>query len=185
MLCESSAQQGFERPGLCSIELVLVDSYKWLPRSLAEVLRQWPVEPQSAWTRLEQPLVNSCVGLVTTAGLYVHGEDPPFDLERERRNPYWGDPSFRVIPRETPRDRLRMSHLHVNDAPILDDPNVVLPLGRLEEAADAGLIGSVAPEHFSLMGFQLDTSAWEAESVPEVARRFCDAGVDAALLTPG
>lgn len=74
--------------------------------------------------------------------------------------------------------------MHINNTPVMQDANVVLGLDRAAEAAQAGTIGDVAPVHFSLMGFQLDTSAWEQVSVPEIAHRLRAEGVHAAVLTP-
>ena len=36
---------------------------------------------------------------MTTAGISVEGLEPPFDAEREKREPMWGDPTYRRIPR--------------------------------------------------------------------------------------
>ena len=43
----------------------------------------------------------------------------------ERREPTWGDPTYRVIPHLCPQP-LAMNHLHVNTADVLADRNVAL-----------------------------------------------------------
>jgi D-proline reductase (dithiol) PrdB len=164
----------------------MVDSYRWLPRSLADIYRQWPlqrVEPLP-WTPLPGPLSMLKLALVTTAGVYVEGHEPSFDIERERREPTWGDPSYRTIPRTAPREGIGTSHLHVNHDFVRSDLNVVLPLDPAEDALAAGRIGELAETHYSLLGYQLDTTAWETQTAPEVAELLRADGVDVALITP-
>jgi D-proline reductase (dithiol) PrdB len=163
-----------------------VDSYRWLPRSLAEVVRAWPAERLEPipWSALPAPLPELKLALVTTAGIHVEGREAPFDQERERREPAWGDPSYRTIPRDAPREGIGASHLHVNNDFVRRDINVALPLDHAESALSAGLIGGLADSHYSFMGFQLDTAEWERRYAPEAAERMRSAGVDVALLTP-
>jgi len=47
-----------------------------------------------------------------------------------------------------------------------------------------GVLGGVAPSHYSFMGALRDVAKLESESGPEVARRLRDEGADAVLLTP-
>ena len=77
-----------------------------------------------------------------------------------------------------------MAHLHINAADLLADVNIVLPVQRFLELEAAGKIGSLAPSHYSFMGYQPDNSEWEKRYAPEVAARMKDEGVDAAFLTP-
>jgi D-proline reductase (dithiol) PrdB len=163
-----------------------VDSYKWLPRSIAELYQRWPMERAEAvpFTPLPRPLSELKLGLVTTAGIYVEGEEPPFDADRERREPTWGDPTYRTIPRTAPREGIGASHLHVNNDPVQRDLNVVLPLDHAEEALAQGRIGDVAEKHFSLLGYQLDTTVWETKTCPEIASQLAAQGVEIALITP-
>lgn len=167
----------------------MVDSFKFLPRSIAatyretEVARQLPIP----WTPLARPLADCRVGLVTTAGLYLPATQPPFDVERERREPTWGDPTYRAIPRDTPQAAFGAAHLHINTDDLLADVNVALPLDRLRELEAAGVIGSLAPTAYSFMGFQgwpPDQRPWQEQAGPEVAARLRAEAVDAVLLTP-
>jgi D-proline reductase (dithiol) PrdB len=163
-----------------------VDSFRWLPGGIAAYYRGLPlqkVEP-IPWTPLAKPIEKCRFALVTTAGLYMKDRDPSFDLDGERRNPFWGDPSYRVIPREVRQEEISVAHLHINPADLLADMNVVLPVQRFLELEAAGKIGALAPSHYSFMGYQPDSSEWENRYAPEVARRMKDEGVEAALLTP-
>jgi len=163
-----------------------IDSFRWLPGAIAAYYRGLPfqkVEP-IPWTPLAKPVERCRFALVTTAGLYMKDRDPPFDLDGERRNPFWGDPTYRVIPREARQDQIGVAHLHVNPADLLADMNVALPVQRFLELEAAGRIGSLAPSHYSFMGYQPDNSAWENRYAPEVAARMKEEGVEAAFLTP-
>ena len=57
---------------------------------------------------------------------------------------------------------LMMSHLHVNDADVLADRNVALPIDRLDDLVVDGRVGRAAPSHVSVMGYQEQgLAAWE------------------------
>jgi D-proline reductase (dithiol) PrdB len=163
-----------------------IDSYRWLPRRLADTYRAWPAERAETvpWAPLPAPLKQLTLAFVTTAGVYVEGREPPFDAERERREPTWGDPSFRTIPLDAPRQGIGASHLHVNNDFVRGDLNVAIPLDPALDAVADGRLGAVAQNHYSLMGYQLDTREWERRWVPEVAGRLRAEGVHAALITP-
>ena len=162
------------------------DSFKYLPGSIAAYYQNLPVRREELvpWTPLRKPLAESRFALVTTAGIYVKGLEPPFDAEREKREPFWGDPTFRRIPRGTPQQQIGASHLHINNRDLLADVNIVLPLSRFEELEKAGEIGSLAPTSYSFMGYQTDNSQWRQRYAPEVAGLMKDEAVDVALLTP-
>lgn len=164
-----------------------VDSFRWLPRSMVagyqsrEMVRQEPIP----WTPLAKPLSRCRIGLVTTAGVYVKGLEPPFDIEREKREPTWGDPTFRRIPAGTAQEQIGATHLHINTRDILEDVNVALPIHRLQELAEEGVIGSVASDHYSFMGWQQrGLVEWRTRYAPEVAALFRKDGVDAVVLAP-
>jgi D-proline reductase (dithiol) PrdB len=163
-----------------------VDSFKYLPRSLRgyyESRRPVRREPVP-WKPLEKPLAQAKVALVTTAGIYVQGLEPPFDAEREKREPMWGDPTFRRIPRETRQEQIGACHLHINNRDILVDVNIQLPLQRFLELEAAGRIGTLAETNYSFMGYQPNTTEWEEKYGPECAGLMKDEAVDAVLLTP-
>lgn len=163
-----------------------VDSYRWLPRSIAELYRNWADEQPASvpFAPLQGPLADLTMALVTTAGVYVEGRDAPFDADRERREPSWGDPSYRLIPRDAPRSGIGASHLHVNNDFVRADLNVALPLDHAHDAVADGRLGDVASSHYSFMGYQPDTTEWEERYAPEVAERMRAEGVGVALLTP-
>jgi D-proline reductase (dithiol) PrdB len=166
-----------------------IDSYKWLPGSFANYYKALPLQKAEPmpWTPLVKPIEECRFSLVTTAGLYVKDKQQPFDLDGERKNPFWGDPTYRAIPRNVKQEEIGVAHLHINTADLEADVNIALPVHRLLELEAAGEIGSLAPTHYSFMGYQSyppDTHEWENRYGPEMAARMKEEGVDAVLLTP-
>ncbi|MGC4119482.1 MAG: glycine/sarcosine/betaine reductase selenoprotein B family protein [Myxococcales bacterium] len=165
---------------------MFVDSYKFLDFASRRVMKAWAErEPERppVWTPLRKPLRECRVALVSSAGI-ARRDQPAFDQEGERRNPWWGDPSLRVLPLGTTERDVRLYHLHIDVRHGEQDLDCVLPLRRLEEAAQAGLVGSVAPSHYSFMGYLLDLRQFLADSVPRMIARMKSEEVDAALLVP-
>ena len=114
------------------------------------------------------------VALISTAGLHRR-DDRPF-------GPLAGD--YRVIPGDTPAADLFMSHVSTNfdRSGFQQDWNVVFPLDRLRELADAGAIGSVGDFHYSFMG-ATDPARME-DTARDLAGLLKKDRVDAALLVP-
>jgi len=163
-----------------------VDSYKWLPPSLKGFFANMQIETPAEipWAPLAKPLSEARIALVTTAGINVRGIEPPFDYEREQTNPGWGDPTYRVLPRDLRQEQVQSGHLHINNDDIDADFNVAFPISRMLELEAAGVIGSLAPTNYSFMGYQPDTTEWRERYAPEVAQRMKDERVDGVLLTP-
>jgi D-proline reductase (dithiol) PrdB len=166
-----------------------VDSFKFLPRLIEMFYKMTEVESPGPipWTPLQKRIQESRFGLVTSAGLFNKAKDQPFDLQRELQEPTWGDPTAREIKGPFSKQEIGVSHLHYNNQPVLDDPNIVLPLDRLHELEQMGEIGGLAETHFSIMGYQgfpPDTSTWRKVTGPWIADRFKTESVDCVLLTP-
>jgi D-proline reductase (dithiol) PrdB len=162
-----------------------VDSFKWLPPALANYYKGLPIQKEEVpWTPLIKPLNQCRFSLLSTAGIYLKGKQPPFDLDRERREPFWGDPSYRAIPRDVRQEEIGVAHLHINTSDIEADMNITLPVHRFLELEQAGEIGSLAPTSYAVMGFQQNTDEWRNTYGPEIARRMKEEGVDVAFLTP-
>jgi D-proline reductase (dithiol) PrdB len=163
-----------------------VDSFRYLSTASVRIVKTMvataPRDPVP-WTPLPRPLREATIALVSTAGLSVQ-PDPPFDVEGERLNPWWGDPSYRVIPRTATERDIVASHLHIETAYLQQDLDVALPLRRLAEAEAEGRIGRVAPSHYSVMGYLLDPSEFLERSVPAMIARMRAEAVDAAVFVP-
>lgn len=138
------------------------------------------------FTPLPKPLDQCRFGLVTSGGLYHARCEPPFDQEGERKNPAWGDPSFRTLPVDMNLADVRVSHLHINHQDVLADPNILLPIQRFHELAAEGSVGELAPYAYSFMGYQgfpCDLSGWRDIHGPAVRDRLLAERVDCVLLT--
>jgi len=123
-----------------------------------------------------EPLAESRVAIVTTAGLTVDG------------NADWnaGDQGFKIIPKNA--DDLTLAHYSPNfdRTGWVVDKNVVFPIDRLNEMAEEGIIGSVADTHVSFMGAQPDHTleTIRLDSGPAAAKALREDNVDVVLLTP-
>jgi D-proline reductase (dithiol) PrdB len=112
--------------------------------------------------------------------------EAPFDLEREEKEPTWGDPTYRTIPVDIRQDQVRVSHLHLNVQDVSKDINILLPVQRFQEIDEEGRIGGLADQAYSFMGYQgfpPNTEAWENRYGLEVGRKFEAQGVDCIFLT--
>jgi D-proline reductase (dithiol) PrdB len=165
----------------------IVDGFLFMPPALrAWISKDIPEQPfsgQIPWTPLDKSIRETTFSLITTAGISMRS-DPPFDMEREKDEPAWGDPSYREIPKTATERDIEVSHLHINTTHIKQDINVMLPLTRFQEFEQQGLIGKLAPTCYSYYGFQLDPTALLDETMPKVADRMRHENVEAVLLTP-
>ena len=165
-----------------------VDSFAFLPRSFRPMFEHPPRldgEDEPVWAPSEKRLADATVALLTSAGVYVEATQPSFDLDRERTDPGWGDPSWRAIPRETPQGALAMAHLHVNPEDTLADHEVSLPLRTLDGLVRDGVVGASAPTHYSVMGYQrAGLEEWRTTTAVEIVERLRDEHVDAVALAP-
>ena len=163
-----------------------MDSYRFLDFAARQVMKAWAARQKPGvipFTPLPKPLADCTVALLATAGI-ARNDDRPFDQEGERRNPWWGDPSFRSIPLGTTERDVRLYHLHIDPRFGEADLDVVLPMRRLSELASEGMVGRVAPTHYSIMGYILEPTELVETTAPAIAERMHAEGVDAAALVP-
>ncbi|MCF8078789.1 MAG: glycine/betaine/sarcosine/D-proline family reductase selenoprotein B [Desulfobacterales bacterium] len=164
-----------------------VEGFHFLPPGLAAWINSFIPEQNYdgliPWTPLEKPLSEASFALVTSAGISCK-EDEPFDMEREKNDPTWGDPSFRKIPRDATESDIRVNHLHINTSYIREDMNVILPIARFAEFEQEGLIGRLADTHYSFYGFQWESDRFLDHAIAPMAEQMSREQVDAVLLTP-
>ena len=165
----------------------IVDGFRFMPPSLsAWIGKDIPAQPFSGaipWTPLQKPVKETTFALMTSAGISMK-TDPPFDVEREKREPSWGDPSSRKIPSTAGEKDIEVNHLHINTEYIKQDINVMLPLNRFQEFEREGLIGRLATTCYSYYGFQPDPRELLEQTMHEVASNMREEEVEAVLLTP-
>jgi glycine/betaine/sarcosine/D-proline reductase family selenoprotein B len=165
----------------------IVDGFRFLPPGLRAWVRTFIPDEEFKgpipWTTMTKPLSQTTIALVTSAGISLMS-DPPFNMEREKREPLWGDRSFRKIPRGTTEKDIEVNHLHINTTYIKQDINVILPLTRMAELEKEKVIGNLAQTAYSFYGFQWQNSDFLSEAIEPISKKMKFEGVEAVLLTP-
>jgi D-proline reductase (dithiol) PrdB len=165
----------------------VVNGFRFMPPSLgAWIGKDIPPQPFSGnipWCALKKPVSATTFTLMTSAGISLKSE-AGFDVEREKREPAWGDPSSRQIPASADEKDIDVNHLHINIEYIKQDINVILPLRRFKEFENEGIIGKLAPSCYSYYGFQPNPDELLTKTMPKVAEQMKADKVEAVLLTP-
>jgi D-proline reductase (dithiol) PrdB len=165
----------------------IVDGFRFLPPALKAWVQTFIPEEEFKgpipWTPMSKSLSQTTIALVTSAGISLKS-DPPFDMEREKREPTWSDRSFRAIPRGTTEEDIEVNHLHINTTYIKQDINVILPLARMAEFEQERTIGRLAPTAYSFYGFQWQNTDFLKEAIEPISEKMKLEGVETVLLTP-
>ncbi|NOY69135.1 MAG: hypothetical protein GXP53_06535 [Deltaproteobacteria bacterium] len=164
-----------------------VNGFRFMPKSLKAMLsNSIPEEEFSGhipWTPMKTACKDTTFALITSAGINMKTE-PEFNMAREKKEPLWGDPTYRKIPKTATTGDINTNHLHVNTKYIQSDMNVILPLARFKEFEQEAIIGELAPTHYSFYGFQLDAKFLVDETMPEIIKNMKSENVGAVFLTP-
>ncbi len=164
----------------------VVDGFRFMPPSLAAWIKggiQERSDGDIPWKQMRKPVAETTFSILTSAGISLK-TDQPFDMQREKREPTWGDPSYREIPSNTTAGDVDVNHLHINTSYIKQDLNVIFPLDRFREFDQQGFIGRLAPTCYSYYGYQPDPGELLRTTMPKVAARMEKEGVEAVFLTP-
>ena len=137
---------------------------------------QW-LESQNApaWTPLTKPLSDSKVGLICTGGIYAAGQTA-FHFK--------DDTTYRTIPTDVDVEDLRATHFAYDLTDARKDINVVFPVEQLRTMVDEGVIDSIAPDAYTLMGGIYSTRRVTEELIPALVQRVIEDEVDVVLLVP-
>lgn len=132
------------------------------------------------WTPLDKPLSQCRAAIVTTAGLHLR-DDKPFNRDQPG-----GESSYRIVPGAADPADIVQSHFSIgfDRTAIYRDINITFPIDRMRELAARGVIGSLAPNHYSFMGALRDCTVVAEQTGPEVAQRLKAEGADLVFLTP-
>lgn len=122
------------------------------------------------------PMLN--LALISSAGAYIDGT-PPFDTSAPE-----GDLSFREIPIEVEGPDLSFAARGYDPRAVREDINAQVPLVRLLEFEQNGIIGQLNPVFWSFCGFIPDAALLANELVPNLVQRVRRYEVQAALLVP-
>ena len=122
------------------------------------------------------PMLN--LALISSAGAYIDGTSP-FDTSSAT-----GDLTFREIPIEVEQSDLRFAARGYDPAAVQKDANSQLPIARLLEFEQNGIIGQLNPVYWSFSGYIPDAAKLVEELVPKLVERIRRYEVQAALLIP-
>lgn len=145
----------------------------WASRYQARTFEDVPFVP------LRKPLNQCRMSLITTGGVHLTSQEP-YDMDDSR-----GDPTYRVIPADAPREQLMITHNYYDHTDADRDLNILLPIALFHEMVTHGHIGSLA-SCYSFMG-HIEPPHVETllqRTAPEVAGMLKQEQVDAVLLTP-
>lgn len=117
--------------------------------------------------------------LITSAGSYLKDSQEPYDAAHDL-----GDYSIRTYPTTTAFDALAYAHTHYDHTAVNQDPQVLVPLRHLEDLVSEGVIGELATEVISYMGYQPDVLRTIDETTPAVIEAAKKMAAHAALLVP-
>ena len=122
------------------------------------------------------PMLN--LALISSAGAYIDGT-PAFDTGSTG-----GDTTFKEIPIEVEESDLRFAARGYDPAAVQEDVNSELPVARLLEFEQNGIIGQLNPVFWGFCGFIPDAGRVVDELVPKLIERVKRYEVQAALLVP-
>ncbi len=165
-----------------------IDGYRFVGAPTRRLMQAWAKRDASSWHAIPWTPVRGSldairVALISSAAIVRRG-DAPFDQDGERADPWWGDPTHRVLPREVGTGDVRVDHLHIDTGPGAQDLDCLLPLRRLDELVEDGAVGSSAARHYSFMGYILEPTRLLRETAPRIVEGLRADAVDLALLVP-
>ncbi len=138
------------------------------PRVLAA-----PSKP--AWCPITKPVSESRVALLSSAALRLAHQTPFIPRE---------DSSYRRVPSDPSAGEIIIDHHSGIGKVPKQDPEIVFPRTAIALLAEKGIIGALAPFHFSFMGGLREHGKIENELAPAIVSDLKQAQVDLALLVP-
>ena len=152
----------------------------WRPGSGDELGDDYPFvkNRRAPFTPARRALPMLNLALISSAGAYIDGT-PAFDTGATS-----GDVAFREIPIEVEGLDLRFAARGYDPAAVQQDANSELPVERLLEFEQNGIIGQLNPVFWSFCGYIPDAGRLVEELVPKLVERVRRYEVQAALLVP-
>lgn len=129
------------------------------------------------FNKLDKKINKAKIVLISSGGFHLK-KDEPFDTDDPM-----GDPSYRMIPKDTEPELIKISHTHYDHKYVNKDLNCAFPLQLLKELENKKEIGVLADENYSFMGYCLKIKELKANAV-ELAKKLKNKDVDAALISP-
>ncbi len=144
------------------------------------------------FTALPKPLSECRVGLLTSSGHFVDGDDPePFGEQAMTQKDAEGRigeflraaPELSTIPVTTQAEQLRVRHGGYPVQAVAADHQVALPIQHLQELAASGEIGEVASSAYSFVGATSQVRL-KKDIAPQWAEQLRGDEIDVLLLVP-
>ena len=132
-----------------------------------------PTKP--AWCPIKKPLSESRVALLSSAALRLAHQEPFIPRE---------DFGYRSVPSDPSAGEIIIDHHSGIGRVPKQDPEIVFPRTALANLQRRGVVGSLAPFHFSFMGGLRDHGKIENELATAITDELKQAQVDLALLVP-
>lgn len=172
------------------LDRLIQHAYEWQVRAY-EGEGRWSYD-DGPFTPISKPVSESRLALLTSSGHFVDGDDPePFgvkNMSQEEAAARISEflriaPTLSVIPLDTPAARLSVRHGGYDIRGSQADRNVTLPMDRLMELEQEGVIGELLPEVYSFVGAAAQRPLLRKRG-REWVEMFRQQEVDAALLVP-
>ncbi len=128
--------------------------------------------------KLKKSLSESRLTFVSTAGVQPK-DSMPFDTVHPI-----GDYTFRRVPSDSKPEDLEIHQLKYPTSGAKRDLNVIFPIERLRELEEEKIIGKLAPNFFSFIGYNMDAERLEQTLAENIADAVEAEKSDAALLAP-
>jgi D-proline reductase (dithiol) PrdB len=173
-----------------NLERIIDHTYEWQCRGYAG-RGTWNYD-EGPFAPLNKPISQTRIGLIASSGHFVEGDDPqPFgikDMTQEEAAARIQEflraaPTLSAVPFAIPRENLRVRHGGYDIRGAQADPNVTLPLERLRELREEGLIGELAPYAYSFVGACAQTRLLN-HTGPEWVAMFQQEQIEAAIMVP-
>ena len=132
-----------------------------------------PTRP--GWCPISKPLSQSRVALLSSAALRLAHQEPFIPRE---------DFNYRRVPSDPSAGEIIIDHHSGIGRVPKQDPEIVFPRTALANLQRRGMVGSLAPFHFSFMGGLRDHGKIENELATSITNDLKQAQVDLALLVP-
>ncbi len=153
---------------LAYLPIMTQNSAPKAPRALVS-----PSKP--AWCSNTKSVSESKIALLSSAALRLANQEPFIPRE---------DMSYRRVPSDPAAGEIIIDHHSGIGRVPKQDPEIVFPRTALAELAKRGIVGSLAPFHFSFMGGVRRPQEIENDLAPAIANDLKQAQIDLALLVP-
>ncbi|MEM7330506.1 MAG: glycine/sarcosine/betaine reductase selenoprotein B family protein [Chloroflexota bacterium] len=144
------------------------------------------------FTPLKKPVNEMRIGLLTSTGHFVEGDDPePFgvkgmtQLEATARIMDFlkHAPELSEVPLETPNEQLCVRHGGYDIRGVQADRNVALPIDRMRELDVEGMVGTAVSPAYSFVGAAAQRRL-QSQSLPGWIETFKSQNIEGAVLVP-